>query len=172
MWSHITRVIPLQKPPRCNSTGLIQDTRSPGQSFQTRGVRINLSRKILGHCDKHLHPISDDACCCVCVPWEVKGSKWSFCGPIAEQGTWQLSIELRLYCLRGWICFTVLCLLEKELWLMVIHLDSVTIGGHSDQISETLSTLYEGKDGCSAFDSVNVGLPSGAASWQCEVVPP
>lgn len=47
MWSHVTRVIPLQKPPRCNSAGLIQETRSPGQSFQTRGVRINLAGKLL-----------------------------------------------------------------------------------------------------------------------------
>lgn len=47
VWSHITTVIPLQKPPRCNSAGLIQDTCSPGQSFPTRGVMIELAGKLL-----------------------------------------------------------------------------------------------------------------------------
>ncbi|KAK4821790.1 hypothetical protein QYF61_003165 [Mycteria americana] len=53
-----------------------------------------------------------------------------------------------------------LCLLEKELKLVVMRLDSVTIAGLLDQVSETLSTQNEGKDGYSALDSVDVGLPS------------
>lgn len=48
-------------------------------------------------------------------------------------------------------------------------LDSLTLEGLSDQVSETLSTQNEGKDGYSALDSINVGLPSGSfvAEWSC-----
>lgn len=53
--------------------------------------------------------------------------------------------------------------------LTVMCLDSLTLEGLSDQVSETLSTQNEGKDGYSALDSINVGLPSGSfvAEWSC-----
>ena len=46
--------------------------------------------------------------------------------------------------------------------LTVMCLDSLAVEGLSDQVSETLSTQNEGKDGHSALDSINVGLPLGS----------
>lgn len=45
---------------------------------------------------------------------------------------------------------------------MVMHLDSVTIDGLSDKVSEAVSTQNQGKDGYSALGSATVRLLSGA----------